>query len=93
MSRQPTKQDPLEASRDVRIIARKVGDIAAEAALDGLDTVTALMAGLIYVCRRVHMSDRDIANWFRRLADEFDREHREYQAQLRTSLRQPTKGD
>jgi hypothetical protein len=72
-------------SIDARNIARRVGQIAAEASLDGLDMLNALMAGFIYVCR-LHMSDRAIARWLRACADALDAETDRSQAALRQSL-------
>lgn len=60
------------ASKQVRALARRAADVAAEASLDGLDAATAVMAAAIHVSFDARMSCRDIADWLRRLADEMD---------------------
>jgi hypothetical protein len=82
-----------KASKEVRALARRAADLAAEASLDGLDAATAVMAAAIHVSFDAHMSRRDIADWFRRLADEFEVwEREERAARLRKALRERPNG-
>lgn len=57
-------------TNEVRALARRVADVAAEAALDGLAAPQAVMAAALHTARRADMSDADIADWLRRLAAE-----------------------
>jgi hypothetical protein len=62
------------ASKEVRMLARRAAALTAEANMDGLDAALAVMAAAIYVSFDAAMTRRDIADWFRRLAAEFDGE-------------------
>jgi hypothetical protein len=58
-------------SKEVRALARRAAALAEQASLDGLDAPTAVMAAAISVSFE-QMSRADIADWFRRLADEME---------------------
>lgn len=80
------------ASKEVRALARRAADLAAEASLDGLDAATAVMAAAIHVSFDARMTRRDLADWFRRLAAEFEATEAEaYGAKVRASLRHSTR--
>ena len=58
--------------RKVLALAREAAALAIEASTDGLDAATAIMAAAIHVSFPEDMSRRDIADWFRRFADEIE---------------------
>jgi hypothetical protein len=77
------------ASPEVRALARRAADVAAEASLDGLDAATAVMAAAIHVSFSSDMSNRDIADWLRRLAAELENdEQAAYGARIRRAMRE-----
>jgi hypothetical protein len=83
-------------SREVRALARRAADVAAQAQLDGLDAARAVMAAAIHIAFDARMSAADIADWLRRLAEELDQAAEADAARVRELLRQdqitPTKG-
>ena len=81
------------ASNEVRALAHRAADLAAESPLDGLDAATAAMAAAIHVAFGAQMSSYDIADWLRRLAAELETErHTTPGTRQRQSRRSPNDG-
>jgi hypothetical protein len=88
------RADPKRASKEVRALARRAADVAAEASLDGLDAATAVMVAAIDVCFfDAGMTHREVADWFRRFANGLEAEERAgLNARVRAAMRNETKG-
>lgn len=71
---------------EVQALARRAATVAAQAALDGLDAATAVMAAAIHVSFSARMTNRDIADWLRRLANELEQSERS--ARVRQLIRE-----
>jgi hypothetical protein len=82
---------PTPRDVQVRALARRVADIAAEASLAGTNVASALMAATIHVAFAAHMTRLDVAGWLRALAGELeakDKAYDKYGAQVRALLRE-----
>jgi hypothetical protein len=69
-----TKAIPMSkrTHRELITLVRQAADLASEAHFDGLDPRTAVFAAAMQVAFPQSMSRRDIADWLRRLANEFE---------------------
>ena len=82
-----------QPSRDVQVraLARRVADVAAEASLAGTNAPSALMAATIHVAFAARMTRLDIAGWLRALAEELEareRAYTSYGARVRALMRE-----